>query len=176
MIRFKIGGAIAALLLSVAASQATPITINYTLNPTSGGSVVGNMELVLSSIPTSTQPVNYNSLISAGSKVTFGTEVFALTSSNVTLLEFNNLSPNYSLYIVSLPYIHDTNGAGWLTMSSSFAYQSANGGLNEAGGFSNGVVAAPAAVPEPLTLSLFSAGLFGAAVLRRRQKKKPTAV
>jgi hypothetical protein len=153
-----------ALFISTAAAHATPITYDYTLIPTSG-STGGNLVLNLTTTPTQTY-ANYASDIGPGSEAIIGGQIFNLTTASV--LEFTNLSG--SIYDITYA---GTVGGSTLDLTGGYAFYQTGQGPVSSGMFSAATVG-PNAVPEPLTLSLFGAGLAGAAALRRRKKAKQT--
>jgi hypothetical protein len=86
-----------------------------------------------------------------------GTALFAsITNANNPTFAFTNVSVNGSF--------NDSNlgGAGGASLGGNISKLSAT--------YSSGVTTDPVAVPEPLTVSLFGAGLAGAVGMRRRKK------
>jgi len=57
-----------------------------------------------------------------------------------------------------------------LGASENFGFTQTGGSISVSGTFASPPAAAPIGVPEPLTITLFGAGLIGVGALRRRQK------
>ena len=86
-----------------------------------------------------------------------------------------NTSQVFDYYgvLFSLTSVPESNICGVGCSATEYAYWTWTGGTypNGAWGFEdNNDVFAISAVPEPLTLSIFGAGLAGAAAMRRRKK------
>lgn len=163
MFKMILAGA-AALMLSVVAANATPIEYDYTLIPIAGPTS-GTMALHLTDTPTLPFQ-NYASLIGAGSNITIGGNIFSLTS-GVTNLTFSDTAGT----IFDIAYFGISPNPGGV-LNTLFGYSYTAGRASTLGYFSAATDPGPAAVPEPLTLSLFGAGLAGVAALRRRRQFK----
>ena len=115
-------------------------------------------------------PQNGSGTLSALS-ITFGSDTFNLASKNNGS---NPLVQFTSGVLDDITYAGlATNGDGdSLMITSQFVYFTASNRMQEIGTFT--AVDPPAnPVPEPITLSIFGAGLVGAAAMRRHKKIKP---
>ncbi len=123
---------------------------------------------------------------------TFGSDIASGTAATSDIFLFNN-EYGYPIYAdtFSLPGVSLSAGTYWLTLQNAVAtnsdpaYWDQNSGPSSAQDSSLGIEPSEtfaicdtgscslpsAAVPEPITLSLFGAGLAGAAAMRRRKKK-----
>jgi PEP-CTERM motif len=168
-----------ALVASVGGANAS-VLYDLTFTPSSGGTIGGTGTMTISSAPltglnqvsnyyqTPPTPPNGAGTLSALS-ITFGSDVFNLADKN------NGSNPLVQFTTGTLDditYAGTAANGDSLMITSQFVYFTAANREQEIGTFT--AVDPPLApVPEPITLSVFGAGLAGAAAMRRRKKANP---
>jgi hypothetical protein len=168
-------GAALGVLLSAAAAQAGPITYNYNL---SGGALPGSLSFTLSAAPTTAQ---MNTLADIKSEITaFSATINGQTFNIFNACPFNcvsnlefGVSGLFNLTFEGINTLAGGNKASLFTAGSGFSYGNQLNGRSSAGSLVfTGTTVPTTAVPEPLTASLFGAGLAGLAAARRRKKAR----
>jgi len=172
--------ALAATLALVGSAGVANASVLYdlTFTPTTGGTLGGSGTMTISAAPLTgvNQVSNYFQTPQSGSgtlsalSMTFGSDTFNLASKNNGT---NPLVQFTSGVLDDITYAGlATNGDGdSLMITSQFVYFTAANRMQEIGTFT--AVDPPAnPVPEPITLSIFGAGLAGAVAMRRRKKSR----
>jgi len=167
-------GAALGLLLSAAAAQAGPITYNYNF----GGSLPGTLSFTLNAAPTTAQK---NALTDIKSQITAFSATIDGQSFNifnscpfncVSNLEFGN-SGLFNLTFEGINTLTGGNLASLFTAGPNFSYYNQLTGHASSGTFTfAGTTTPTTAVPEPLTASVFGAGVMGLIASRRRKKAR----
>lgn len=175
-----------ALLASVVAANATPITGTYSVTTNNGATVTNLLS----------DPFNINLVLNVGQTFNLANVFQNADGTSQVTASFHFTAPSALNDIILAADVFSTPGAskhdaltwqsgGLLTENFSdgsivniaLADITSNGnsytGLNIPITFTlTRAATPPVGVPEPLTLSLFGAGLAGAAALRRRRKAK----
>jgi len=165
-----------ALAASVGGANAS-VLYDLTFTPSSGGTIGGTGTMTISSAPLTglNQVSNYYQTPQNGSgtlsalSITFGSDVFNLADKNVgsnPLVQFTTGK------LDDITYAGTAADGDSLMITSQFVYFTVANRAQEIGTFT--AVDPPLdPVPEPITLSIFGAGLAGAAAMRRRKKANP---
>jgi hypothetical protein len=178
-----------ALMATTVAANATPITGNYTV--TSSGSAIITDKLA--------DPFTLNLVLNTAQTFSFVNILEQAAADTTITAKFTFTSPTGSLNDVGADSFTITgNGSGnhdsltWTTnlnaitlgdgsiLDLTLSNESYNGNSSNYTGLTPTVTfnlvkagtVTPTSVPEPLTLSLFGAGLAGAAAVRRRRKAR----
>jgi hypothetical protein len=175
-----------AILASTAAAQATQVTANCTVFPVIFANGAGG--------PTSVSCPGFSGggTLTGASLTLQGDYQFGSDGSNDIQISFAVNNPAGVTWANTAPFgdvtggvssgaallLHDaaTAGVSNAAFASAFGVDVSSAVIAGSAATSSGAVQivytfAPATVPEPITLSLFGAGLAGAAALRRRKKK-----
>ena len=169
-----LAGAALGLLLSAAAAQAGPITYNYNLT----GSLPGTLSFTLSAAPTTTQMTTLTDIKGeiTAFNASIGGQTFSIFNACpqncVSNLEFGT-SGLFNLTFEGINTLAGGNLASLFTNGPTFSYYNQLTGKGSNGSLVfTGTTTPTTAVPEPLTASLFGAGLAGLAAARRRKKAR----
>jgi len=163
--------------------QLVPVMVSYNLTFTGPNAVddgTGILKLVLASFPDS-NTINYTGLpnsIFSSLTVNIGAGAFSLTDSNISGGGVQGTSSSSIDVAVTESTSGLANGTDFLqlnnttTNAGNFDIHRVNNGDAGDGTFTIGAPFIATSVPEPLSLSIFGAGLVGAAAMRRRKKAK----
>jgi len=169
-------GAVTALILGVfgtlGSADATTVTYDFTVTATSGP-LSGDTSTGSFSFASSLEvPNTFDSALGLLSSLNFTWDAITYTAAtaNTGYLDFGPTG-----LLDSYCFGNDVNASGCFERSgttdfvvggSSFTYSVVGSGI-----YFGTASFSPASVPEPITLSIFGAGLVGAVSLRRRKKK-----
>jgi hypothetical protein len=173
-----------AILASTVAAAATPIAGTYTITDTGTSTITGinpiNLDLTLNvaqavNLGTIKELADGTPTIKVSFNFTAPVSATASATANDTFSTPGNSAHDAISWLASALIVNFSDGAALKIVFSDQTYNgNASGYAGLAATATFTLLQAPrvaAQVPEPVTLSIFGAGLIGAAAMRRRKKK-----